>query len=366
MNMEISRQSQSAGDNSQQFQLGNVTNLTIVNGISEQRAREIFQEMNQQTIAKYTQDAREEAFRRIGMLENQVMKRAEEVHGVLEAFSDPAFQILLTEAQKRAAATERDADYSLLSELLVAHVQKGSQRTQRAGINRAVEIVGDIDTQALCALTVAHAVSGYTPITGAISDGLQVLNDLFGKLIYDNLPDGNAWLDHLDILGAVRMSSIGNMKKFNVYYPSLLEGYSCAGINRDSDDYKKAIDTLNSVGISSNFLIDNECLDGYVRLNIESESSISNLAFYRNSHRIPLTVEQNDAVNTVWNMYTKDAKVKRIAQDNFMKLLSSFDSLNELQCWWDRIPGSFHITQVGRVLAHTNAKRCDPKIPDLI
>ena len=280
MNMEISRQSQSAGDNSQQFQLGNVTNLTIVNGITEERAREIYREMNYQAMALYTQDARDEALRRIGILEKQVLRRSEDVEGLLEAFADPAFQILLAEAQKRAAATERQNDYDLLGELLVAHVQKGAQRTQRAGINRAIEIVGDIDTQALCALTVAHAVTWYSPITGSISDGLQVLDDLFGKLIYDDLPNGNSWLDHLDILGAVRMSSIGNMKKFNDYYPSKLNGYSCAGIKRDSDDYKKAKDTLNGVGISSDFLVDNECLNGYVRLDVESKSAISNLAFY--------------------------------------------------------------------------------------
>ena len=366
MSMEISRQSQSAGDNSQQFQLGNVTNLTIVNGISEQRAREIFQEMNQQTIAKYTQDAREEAFRRIGILENQVMKRAQEVNGVLEAFSDPAFQILLAEAQKRAAATERQNDYDLLGELLVAHVQKGAQRTQRAGINRAIEIVGDIDTQALCALTVAHALTNYAPITGEINRGLDVLDDMFTRLIDDVLPSGDSWLDHLDVLGAMRLSSIGNMKKFKEYYPTHLDGYSVAGIKKDSDDYQKAVDILSKVNISSSILIDNECLDGYVRLCLSGKHSISSLVFKRGAVSVNLTPEQTESIHQVWNMYSKDTVAINTAKNNFMQLLSTFDTLNTVQNWWDNIPGAFHITQVGRVLAHTNAKRCDPKIPDLI
>ena len=51
-------------------------------------------------MAHYTQDAYAEALRRIAILENSVMKRAEEVDGVIEAFGDPAFQILLAEAQK--------------------------------------------------------------------------------------------------------------------------------------------------------------------------------------------------------------------------------------------------------------------------
>lgn len=48
--MEISRQNQTAGDNAQQVQVGNATNLTIVNGITEQRARDIFREMNHRQL----------------------------------------------------------------------------------------------------------------------------------------------------------------------------------------------------------------------------------------------------------------------------------------------------------------------------
>ena len=288
------------------------------------------------------------------------------MEGLLEAFADPAFQILLGEAQKRAAATERECDYNLLSELLVAHVQKGQNRTQKAGINRAVEIVSDIDSQALCALTVSHAVLAFSPVTGVTYDGLKVLDGLFNKLIYDELPSGKSWLDHLDVLGAIRWSTIGNMKKFREYYTSRLDGYSCAGIKRSSDDYQKAVDILAKANISSKLLVDNECLDGYVRLNLNSKRSIPTLAFFLDSQPIPLTSVQIDAVNNVWNLYTKEVQAKQDARDNFMKLLSSFDELVELEQWWDKIPGTFHVSQVGCVLAHTNAKRCDPRIPDLI
>lgn len=364
--MEISRQNQTAGDNSQQLQVGSIGSLTIVNGITEQRAREIFQEMNRQSMANYTQDAYAEALRRISILENSVMKRAAEVEGVIEAFGDPAFQILLAEAQKRAAATEREVDYNLLTELLVCHVQKGACRTNRAGINRAVEIVGDIDTNALCALTVAHSVTYYAPVTGNISAGLGVLNDMFGKLMYETLPSGNGWLDHLDILGAVRLSSFGHMKKLCEYYSNELNGYVCTGIQRVSDDYKKAIDLLAEVHIGSGILVDNELLDGYVRLNIVSESAIDNLAFTSRTGKKPLSVEQTKAIRQVWAMYSKDGKTKQQVQQKFTELWSSFESLASLQYWWDSIPGCFHVTQVGRVLAHTNAKRCDSNIPDLI
>ena len=364
--MEISRQNQTAGDNSQQLQVGSIGSLTIVNGITEQRAREIFQEMNRQSMALYTQDAYAEALRRISILENSVMKRAEEVDGVIEAFGDPAFQILLAEAQKRAAATEREVDYNLLSELLVCHVQKGACRTNRAGINRAVEIVGDIDTNALCALTVAHAFTGYVPVTGSISDGMRVFNDMFSKLMYEQLPSGNDWLDHLDVLGAVRLSSFGHMKKAMEFYAEELAGYICVGIQKDSEEYRKAVDILTEVHISSGLLVDNECLDGYVRLNIRNEEAISELTLTSRTGEVPLSQEQQDAVRQVWALYSKNNELKQRAQKKFTELWDGFEALATLRQWWDNIPGCFHITQVGRVLAHTNAKRCDSDILDLI
>ena len=70
---------------------------------------------------------------------------------MIESFSDPAFQRLLVKAEQEAAASEREADYDLLTELLVYHVQKGDNRKNRAGVLKATEIVDLIDNTALCA-----------------------------------------------------------------------------------------------------------------------------------------------------------------------------------------------------------------------
>ena len=364
--MEINKQNQTAGDNAQQVQVGDVTNLTIVNGITEQRARDIFREMNQQAVANYTQDAWEEALRRIRILETLVMEKVEKVDDVLGAFGDPAFQVLLAEAQKRAAATEREVDYKLLSELLVCHVKKGACRTNRAGINRAVEIVGDIDTTALCALTVAHAVESFFPITGEILNGLRVLDGMFKKLMYEDLPTGDRWLDHLDTLGAVRLGSFGEMKKLCEYYAEILPGYVCIGIKKESDEYKMAIDILHKAQVNDSILVDNECLEGYVRLNIRSKDSIMDLHLESPAGMIPLSDEQIDALEKMWEMYAKNDELTNLVKKKFAELLNGFETLKKLQQWWDSIPGCFDITQVGRVLAHTNAKRCDSNVPDLI
>ena len=294
------------------------------------------------------------------------MPRLNDVEELLPAFADPAFQILLRKAQQAAASSEREDDYELLSQLLVCHVQKGSDRKNRSGIRRAIEIIDQIDNDALCALTVAHAVSSFLPGSGNCIEGLQVLNSLFDELMYQELPIGGAWLDHLDILGAIRLSSIGKMKKFSDYYSSELEGYACVGIKVNSEEYKQAVELLKEAKIGSNFLVPNECLDGYVRLGITQYSQIEELGFENEGTRHPLSSNQKDIIKQIWKMYSTDTTLQQKVVTKFVELWDSFNNLQKLRIWWESIPHAFEITQVGKIIAHTNAKRCSTNVPDLI
>ena len=67
---------------------------------------------------------------------------------------------------------------------------------------------------ALCALTVAHAIGSFAPMQLTAREGLQDLNQLFTRLIYEKLPEGVDWIDHLDVLGTIRINAFGSMKKF--------------------------------------------------------------------------------------------------------------------------------------------------------
>lgn len=145
------KQIQEAGDNSQQLQ---ANNMIVKIGIDEKRAREIYQEMNLQLKNDYTQEALNIANSRVTEFENRLLPKMDAVEGALEAFADPNFQLLLVQAQKTAASTERPADYDLLSELLIHRFQKGDNRIARAGISRAVEIVDKISDDSLLGLTV--------------------------------------------------------------------------------------------------------------------------------------------------------------------------------------------------------------------
>lgn len=173
--MILEKQRQEAGDNSQQIQAGKVI---INNGIDEKRAREIVDEKLQEVIVGYTQEARTIAKERIDRFANDLIPRLVK-NNLLEELKDPSIQILLSEAQKSAASTERMADYALLSELLVHRVKNSINRNIRAGVNRAIKIVDEITDESLLGITVSYSVEQWIPVTGILCDGLSTLNSFF-------------------------------------------------------------------------------------------------------------------------------------------------------------------------------------------
>jgi len=366
----MTKQSQKGGDGSTNIQ----TDKMIVNvGIDEKRAREIYQEMNLQLRKDYSQEALDIANKRVSEFENRLMPKMEEVDGALEAFADPSFQLLLVEAQKTAASTERPADYDLLSELLIHRFEKGENRYTRAGISRAVEIVDEISDDALLGLTVSHAVTYFSPTSGDVHQGLNVLDDLFGKIIYGKLPVGSDWLDHLDILDAARFSSFGNLKTIQQYYPEIVNGYVEVGIEKNSENYDKAIEILKSDNLPQTILVDHAFNGDFVRIEVPNKKQLNSFALNKPIqhsgkmiiHSIPLSEEQITAINSVYKLYKQDGKIKQENTKLFMEEWDKRQNLKTLREWWDNIGTSFQLTTVGKVLAHSNAQRCDKSLPPL-
>jgi hypothetical protein len=366
----INSQSQKGGDSSTNIQ----TQQMIVHvGIDEKRAREIYQEMNLQLRKDYSQEALNIANARVVEFENRLMPKMAQVEGALEAFADPSFQLLLVEAQKTAASTERPADYDLLSELLIHRFQKGENRIARAGISLAVEIVDKISDEALLGLTVTHAVNTFTPVSGDIHQGLDVLNDLFGKLFYSELPAGNYWLDHLDILDTVRLNPFGSLKKVQQYYPEQLHGYIDVGINKNSENNGKAFEILKHNNLPSALLIEHSLNSDFLRLRIPSVNHIDSLSLvHQIVHEgqliqipVKLTEEQKKAIGSIYELYPIDGNIRQNNVKSFMEEWDNRPNLKKLKGWWDNISTSFTVTSVGKVLAHSNAQRCDRNLPSL-
>lgn len=140
----------------------------------------------------------------------------------------------------------------------------------------------------------------------------------------------------------------------------------CVGIKIDSEEYKKALFLLESVGLEEKIMIPNECLDGYVRIPIVNEKGLDKHVLYIDHQIVPFNYEQSRVLRQIWGMYSQDSGLKRNVENNFMRIYESFDALSTFKSWWESIQTAFNLTKIGRVLAHTNAKRCDPHIPDLI
>lgn len=365
--MEGNKQVQKAGDNSQQLQM---INPTINVGITEERAREIFSEMNAIARQSYTHDAYELAMKRVEMFEELLMKKVEQVDGMLDAFRDPSFQFLLVEAQKRAAASDRESDFKMLTELLVHRIKKRDDRKIKASISKAIEIVDEIDDDALCGLTVAYTINNWSTAAGNISQGLDNMNNLFSSLCYRELPTGFEWGYHLDILNAVRTSSFGQFKKFIDYYSDVFTGYTCVGIQNDSENYTKALEILNESHLPITLLVPHELNDGYIRLPVRDKDSIVNisLASIENGKVVSarkITQQEKGALNKIWELYSTDSKLAEQVKHTFIEKWDTYDTLRLIRIWWEEIPHSFTITPIGKVLAHANAQRYNPNIPNL-
>lgn len=364
------KQLQKAGEGSTQYQADTI----IIQGIDEKRAREICNEMFAIVRNDLANEAYETACQRVNEFENDLIPKMQAIEGALESFRDPSFQFLLTKAHRTAASTERPADYALLSELLIHRIQRGQNRATLAGINRAVEIVDQISDDALLGLSVTFAVEQIFPVSGQISKGLDVLDTLLGEVCYGELPSGNGWVEHLDILDAVRVSPWGNMKKLEDYYAEQMPGYCAAGIPKNSDNLKRAWELLTAVGLTTDLLAPNELVPDYLRLPIVRENHIDSLPLVLQKViadnvvtevPIPLSSEQKEAIHQIYLLYDTDNEIMANVKKNFLEELLKRSNLKLVCEWWNSISIGFTVTPIGRVLAHANVKRCDNAIPDL-
>ena len=353
-------QKQTAGEGATQIQANNINYFV---GIDETKAKEISMEVFNNQRQMVTAEAFEVAKKRVEMLESKLIPRIAEIEGALNEFAKPEFQFALGSAQRTAASSEREIDLELLTELLACRIEKGNQRKVNVGLRCAVEVVNEIDDDALCALTVAHAVTAWMPAHGDCLQGLDILNDLFGKLMYQNLPDNNDWLEHLELLNLIRISNYFQLVKLEEYYEQHLDGYVCAGIKIDSAEFNEATRVLIEANLPVDLLKHNKLIDGYVRLAVPQKEELksSRLLWLKD-----LTENQRDALHRVYELYSKDVKAKQIVHDNFIKAFDERENLKKLRTWRNKISTAFQIKKSGVVIAYSNAKRCDKTLPDLI
>lgn len=364
------KQLQKAHDNSLQMQAQTVY---VSNGISEERVREICSEVAVKAIADNTIEAGDVAMERIERFVDLLLPRIQRIEKDFESFSDPVFQILLRKAQLSAACTEKECDYNILSELLAHRINHKDDIKKKASIIKAVEIIDQIDNDSLCALTMYHAICTFVPTSGNIVEGIKKLSELYEKINPNLLPKDNMWMDNLSILGAINIFPFSNVQKYEEAITKNLDGYVCAGIKKDSEEYLKSIELLNMYNMDTAILVENTLLEGYMRLALYQKSAIEDLVFERSkivndqSQMVdqPLSREQKKCLYDIFDLYSKDEQLKAAVNKNFSTLLNSFEPLATTIRWWNSLSSNFRITSIGRVIAHANAKRIDDSLPNL-
>lgn len=80
---------------------------------------------------------------------------------------------------------------------------------------------------------------------------------------------------------------------------------------------------------------------------------------------VPMSEQQKSAIKSIIELYSKDTQLKNDVEKKFLLEWNNRPHLALLEDWIEKIPNSFSITSVGKVLAHANAQRCDDKLPPL-
>lgn len=350
--MTAGSQSQRAGQGATQIQV--TGNYIVQHGVTEERAQEIAEDTARQVVAEYSTEARELIEARITELDQRVINTLGS-SGELDAFADPAFARAYRKAQEGAAASERELDYDMLAALIAKRVKRPRDRPLIAGIDRAIEVMDRVDADALRGLTAAYAFQTWTPVTGSISEGIAVLDGIFERVIDGALPEGSAWLDHLDILDAVRVGTrgLGGMKTVEQYYGDALDGYVAPGVESPGPEFVGG--ELPGVRWGDS-VVDHELRPGFRRLR-----AISKAQFEKQQREVSNDSSFSETVIAqavaVFGLGQQDEKAREALRFRIREALH----LGPMADWWDRnTEFSFQLTSVGQALARANCFRMDP------
>lgn len=347
----IGGQGQKGGDNANQVQIAG--DVIIHQGVTEDRAREIARETAVEAIERYSEEAQGVATARIEQFDASMIQRLAR-ENLLGAMADPAFQVTLRKAQMGAASTEREDDYEILSALIEDRAKRADERPVRASVNRAVEIVDQMDTGGLRGLTCFAAVTTYTPRAGQLEQGLDVIEALLSQLIEgEGLPRGREWVEHLDVLGAVRLSAIEKFMPFQDYLAGTTPGYVSMGVAADSPEFAPVLKELSERHVNLQ-LLPHALKPGFLRVPFPNRRTLSDV----------LTDLGRSAADVEEVLEMLDSGLAFSTRDDalmpaYFERVKARPTLNAIAEWWAAFPEHFRITPVGNIVARANARRLD-------
>lgn len=281
----------------------------------------------------------------------------------------PEFYKFINDARKVATQTDDIVDYELLSNLLINYIDKNEDMIAITNIKKAMDIIINIDKDILNMITVDYIVKHIRITNGSATRMLKYSEELISKIGEIKYNDNKdiLWYDHLEILNVIKYDFVSNkINLLDYLFYNRYPGCVCIGIQKYSQDYFKAIDLLNSVGLGSKMLVEHDLLNGYVRFNVPGYELINTLPYYDTNNicieNMLFNDEQKKVMDIIWNMYTKDILLEQMVYRNFKNLFDKFPLLKKFQQWHDSIPYLFIIKPIGNLLVNINARRYEPSI----
>ena len=369
--MEITKQSQTAGDNSTQMQAGVINNnYTIVQGIDETRAMEICQQQFQLLTRDLIQEAKEVAKERVEQFVKVLIPKLVEYDEQLKAFAEPSFIKTLQSAQKSAACTSRKADYDMLSDLLIHRLDQGENREQSLGISKAIEIVDQLSEEAVIGLSVCYTTLHLIPNADNLHEGLSAHDKLLAKIIgNEDLPQGERWIEHLDLLSVVRLTpkSLGSFLKLSKLKPQVFSKYFISGVKVESEEYSTITNDFIQHGLPLSCFVPHPLKSDYVMLKLPNENIDKIYTTRQNSDGetiyVPLSSEQKEVIKRAFEVSRRDESKNEQLVSKFMEEWEKFPTLNKVRIWWDALPSHFSITSIGRAISYAYIHSKDPNVP---
>ena len=356
---------QRTGDNSISLQANNINF-----GITETEVREIIREENALLLENAKIIAASIAQKRLDNYTEVLMPKLVKAE-LLSVFNEPAFQVLFRKTEQTAICTERKTDYEILSELLIHKIEKSDDYVISTAVEKAISEVNNISDEALMTLTLIFSIAHYVPTAGSISKGFAALDSLYSHLLeYFELPKSISWLENLELINAVRINKGFVSEKFEDILYNEYDGYSCLGIQKNSNQYNEAIEKLKASNISINILVPNELHENYLRLPIFKKDSIDSLGFFKKStdgktNWQEFTELQKTTLKEIYDSYDKK---NNDIKNSFNIFMDKYPSMKRVRNWWNQYIAAYSITltPIGKVLASTNAVRIDSSLPNLI
>ena len=349
----------------------NVTNI-FNQGLTEEKVTEIIDKKLEMlsTVQVFTQEACKIAESRVKKLEEIVIPRIAKIDETLGVFADPSFQSVLNDAVKVAAQTDEVESYKLLSELLAHKVEKPNDKSVKMDVIYAIDVIDKITDEALQAITVFVALQSWMPASGIISQGLSTINNIYSKLIFSDLPTDDKWIDQLDILKVLRIQSFGRFPSLSELQKRLFSGYVVCGIPKDSEKLNEIYQLLDDCSLPRTCLIENELDSNYYRLPLVGIKKIELMDYIDNNApfihgRVQLNEKQICNIKKIISYYENDAIKLQEISEKFNIKWNSYANLKRIGDWWTKLPYSFDLTSIGKVLAITNAQRIDSTLPKI-